>query len=173
MKHKLIIFDVDGTLRTCNIPGQPCPNKPGEWDIMPGVVERIATIDRYHFKYGGVKLGIASNQGGVGLGYMSELVAEKMIYDAARVAFGVNPNENYVQVCFHRPDAGCQCRKPNPGMLIEIMRKARISNDLTLYVGDRKEDEQAAANAHVDFMYANKFFNFFNFKGYDYDVDMP
>lgn len=31
---KLIIFDADGTLRRCTVPGQPCPNKDGEWELM-------------------------------------------------------------------------------------------------------------------------------------------
>jgi len=29
-KKKLVIFDADGTLRRCTVPGQPCPNTPND-----------------------------------------------------------------------------------------------------------------------------------------------
>lgn len=43
---KLIIFDADGTLRRCTVPGQPCPNKADEWELMPGAKERLATLPK-------------------------------------------------------------------------------------------------------------------------------
>lgn len=66
-KYKLIILDADGTLRRTTVPGLPCPNAPDEWELIPGVRERLAEIDwtTTHFA-------IVSNQGGVALGYLTE-----------------------------------------------------------------------------------------------------
>lgn len=49
-------------------------------------------------------------------------------------------------------------RKPSPGMLIQSMLWARVSAGGTVFVGDRGEDEQAAANAGVKFVQADEFF---------------
>jgi D-glycero-D-manno-heptose 1,7-bisphosphate phosphatase len=49
-------------------------------------------------------------------------------------------------------------RKPGPGMLREAMSDFEADPDETLYVGDRPEDEQAAKNAGVDFVWASEFF---------------
>ena len=65
---KLYVFDADGTLRRSTVPGLPCPNKPGEWELIPGVRERLARIS---WGEGGARFGVATNQGGVGLGYLT------------------------------------------------------------------------------------------------------
>jgi histidinol phosphatase-like enzyme len=67
---KLYIFDADGTLRGCTVPGQPCPNRPGEWELLPGVRERLARIG--WDERAGPHFAVATNQGGVGLGYFTE-----------------------------------------------------------------------------------------------------
>ena len=49
-------------------------------------------------------------------------------------------------------------RKPEPGMIIQAMRDAYVTADQTVFIGDGKEDEQAAAAAGVRFIPAGKFF---------------
>ena len=46
-----------------------------------------------------------------------------------------------------------QYRKPKPGMLLEAAYLYKA--DTLLYVGDRPEDEQAAVNAGIDFVWAD------------------
>ena len=62
--YQLFIFDADGTLRRCTVPGQPCPNQPGEWELLPNVVETL-----HHYDWRVRDYAIVSNQGGIGLGY--------------------------------------------------------------------------------------------------------
>ena len=63
--YKLIIFDVDGTLRRCLAPGQVCPNAPDQWELMPNVKETLAEIKWGLPDCGNTAFGIASNQAGV------------------------------------------------------------------------------------------------------------
>ena len=49
-------------------------------------------------------------------------------------------------------------RKPEPGMLQHAIQLFQVELEETLFVGDRPEDEQAAKNANVDFMWAYEFF---------------
>jgi D-glycero-D-manno-heptose 1,7-bisphosphate phosphatase len=49
--------------------------------------------------------------------------------------------------CPHAADAACQCRKPEPGMLLEVARRFNVSLKDTYMVGDALRDVQAAAAA--------------------------
>ena len=49
-------------------------------------------------------------------------------------------------------------RKPGPGMLIEAMADFDAGPYETLMVGDRPEDEEAAAQAGTDFQWSDNFF---------------
>lgn len=73
----------------------------------------------------------------------------------------------YTGICFSSPNekalpeyynANDPRRKPNPGMLLEGMKHVGVEASETLFVGDRDEDEQAAKNAGVDFVWAKDFF---------------
>jgi len=43
--YRLIIFDADGTLRCCTVPGQVCPNADNQWELLPNVKEKLSEID--------------------------------------------------------------------------------------------------------------------------------
>lgn len=157
-EYKLIIFDADGTLRRCTVLGQPCPNDIDEWELIPGVKEKLATFDWKNKVY----FGIASNQAGVALGYMRELQAYALLYDMACAALG-GPAVTFrnIRMCPHAPDAECACRKPRGGMLISLMVEFGVIPHETLFVGDMDTDLWAADDAGCDFMCAHEFF-----KGY-------
>ncbi len=150
---RLYIFDADGTLRRTTVPGLPCPNRPGEWELIPGVRERLARID-----WGAARFGIATNQGGVGLGYMTLAAARALLDDMVFEAFGVRAPEGSVEICPHAPHRRCDCRKPMPGMLLRLMRRFKASPGETLYVGDMDRDEGAARAAGTRFTWAHEFF---------------
>jgi D-glycero-D-manno-heptose 1,7-bisphosphate phosphatase len=161
MEPRLIIFDADGTLRYCNVEGQPCPNRDGEWELYPGVAGKLS-----RFRWSGpgdgdgdgTGYGIASNQGGVGVGYFSLETAMGLLEDTFREAFGFPPEPGTVQICPHHPRSGCQCRKPNPLMLNRLMDLYGVTADRVLFVGDMEADREAAENAGCDFEWAWDFF---------------
>jgi len=159
MDYQLIIFDADGTLRYCTVEGQPCPNRSGEWKLYPGVIEILAGYDWGHpDAESGIGYGIASNQGGVGVGYFSESTARKLLKDTFREAFGFNPAENTIEICPHIPYTGCDCRKPAPTMLNRLIALYKTTPEHVLYIGDRDDDRNAALNAGCDFSLACEFF---------------
>jgi D-glycero-D-manno-heptose 1,7-bisphosphate phosphatase len=49
--------------------------------------------------------------------------------------------------CPHLPDAGCDCRKPRPGLFRQLERDLRVSVRGAPYIGDRISDVQAAEGA--------------------------
>ena len=152
---RLYIFDADGTLRRTTVPGLPCPNRPGEWELIPGVRERLARIE---WGGSGASFGVATNQGGVGLGYMTLAAARRLLADMVVAAFGVPPPPGSVEICPHAPHLGCACRKPEPEMLHRLMRRFHAAPEETLFVGDMDKDEGAARAAGTHFMWAHEFF---------------
>lgn len=151
---RLVIFDADDTLRRTLVPGQPCPRAPGEWELMPGVRERLRGI-----AWGReLLLGIASNQDQVAYGHLSEAMARRLLVDAARCATGHEPPAGAVQLCPHALEVPCDCRKPAPGMLRRIMDHYQVAPAATLFVGNASGDEEAARRAGVRFAWAHHFF---------------
>lgn len=151
---KLIIFDVDGTL-TETRSGKPFRENAADWHWIAGRLFRLADLDG-----AGVKLAIATNQGGVAFGLLDpdETRAElKRMAEEAHIV--------YIAMCFSHPKAKLDeyredspRRKPGPGMLLEIIASSGEQKADILYVGDRPEDEGAAQAAGVAFMWAADFF---------------
>jgi len=155
---KLYIFDKDKTL-VGPLNGRPV-NMAIEQQPLPCVIERLAQL-----RASGALLAIASNQGGVAWGFMSDEQARALVKDAAAKIGGVdfwrcccyderaaakNPEGYYARKSYRR--------KPSPGMLKEIMRASGASPDETIMVGDSESDQQAARAAGIGFEWAATFF---------------
>ena len=151
-KYSCLIFDADGTLRECTVPGQPCPNKDGEWILRQNVQEVMALYDPQRYCFG-----VASNQSGVALGCLTDEMAKKLLVDTAKAAFPLGSKIS-VRYCGHLIIDNCYCRKPWPLMLHRIITIFNKNYDEVLFVGDRASDKLAAENCKIDFMFAKDFF---------------
>jgi D-glycero-D-manno-heptose 1,7-bisphosphate phosphatase len=164
---KLAIFDIDGTLTEikpevlARKPRMVSPDNFGEQQPKPGVVDKLAEL-----RDGGVNIALATNRGGVAWGFTTLEEAEALAHEAAELC-GIPDVRVYI--CpYHAKARGPkavaeyaidhECRKPNPGMLLEAMKDAGVSHDKTIFVGDYETDEQAAENAGVRFYWADEFF---------------
>lgn len=144
-KYELIIFDADGTLR--HVPGKP--NKPplvgDRWKLLPHVMEVMRGLD--------CQLAIASNQACVGRGEIAFSAAWMRL---ASLGDPLRIPPDHVMMCPHTPEDDCDCRKPKPGMLLDLMGER--NPDRVLFVGDDLTDQQAAEAAGCDFCWASEFF---------------
>jgi D-glycero-D-manno-heptose 1,7-bisphosphate phosphatase len=153
---RLLLFDVDGTLRRTTVPGQPCPNGPDEWELLPNVRETLACYDwdtQHDWR-------LISNQGGIGLGYMTESACLRLLYSCVH-ACGLPTTYSFVahlHICPHAPNAGCVCRKPSPWMLLQAIQDVGVQLDEALYIGDMDSDREAARRAGIDYIEAARFF---------------
>lgn len=136
---KLAILDRDGVI---NQDSDAFIKSPDEWLPIPGSLEAIARLSR-----AGWHVVIASNQSGIarGLFTMATLNAihAKMRRELARAGGAVDA----LFVCPHGPDDGCACRKPRPGMFLDIARRYDIELEAVPAVGDSLRDLQAASTA--------------------------
>jgi D-glycero-D-manno-heptose 1,7-bisphosphate phosphatase len=133
---KLIVLDRDGVV---NYDSEQFIKAPEEWRAVPGSVEAIARLN-----HAGYRVVIATNQSGIGRGLfdmaMLNTIHEKMHKALAHAGGRVDA----VFFCPHTADSKCECRKPKPGMLIEIGK--RFNTELTGVpcIGDSLRDLQAA-----------------------------
>jgi len=151
---KLIIFDVDGTL-TSTKSGATFRKSADDWQWLPGRLAKLQELDRQ-----GVKLAIATNQGGVAFGYLGALEIRHELMKMSKEG-----HITWVEMCFSHPKATIAAyqedsprRKPGAGMLLAILEASGEKPEDTLMVGDREEDEQAAKNAGVAFRWSRDFF---------------
>jgi D-glycero-D-manno-heptose 1,7-bisphosphate phosphatase len=156
-RFRLWIFDADDTLRRTTVPGQPCPRAPGEWELLPGVRDRLLSLPWQ--RDGGPYFGLASNQDQVGAGLFTRRMARDLLRDLARAAIGQAPPDPALQFCPHPLGVACDCRKPQPGMLVRIMGFYGIRPRDTVFVGDSDADRGAAAAAGVRFLEARELFD--------------
>ena len=155
-RYQLFIFDADDTLRRTTIPGKPCPHGPDEWELMPGVREALHQVP--WGEAGAPRLGVASNQDQIAYGHVSLEGARQLLRDLALAATGTSPPDPAIQLCPHPLDVPCNCRKPNPGMLLTIMEHYGITREARVFVGNHEMDQEAATRAGVAFLWSEKLF---------------
>lgn len=144
-KKKAVFLDRDGVInQSYKLPhggGRP-PNNASELSLFSGVPEAIRRLNE-----GGFLVFVTTNQGGVGLGYMTEadLAGIHAKLEAEVQAAGGKFTE--IMACTHKPKAGCSCRKPLPGMLTTLAAKHNVDLAQSYMVGDRDMDIAAGQAA--------------------------
>ena len=64
------------------------------------------------------------------------------------------------RLCPHQEGEGCPCRKPLPGMFLDLARAHRLDLAASLHVGDSEKDRVAAERAGIgSFAWADDFFS--------------
>jgi HAD superfamily hydrolase (TIGR01662 family) len=133
-KPRAVLFDRDGTL----IEDVPYLADPERVRPMPGARRTLNQLRRR-----GVAVGVVSNQSGVARGLINP---DELAQVKARVESLLGPFDTW-QVCPHAPDAGCSCRKPEPGLVMAAARELGIAPDECLMIGDIGSDVDAALAA--------------------------
>jgi len=136
---KLVILDRDGTI---NHDSDAHIKSPAEWRPLDGSLEAIARLTQADYK-----IVVATNQSGIARGLFdtTTLIA---IHDVLQRALGqVGGRIDAFFFCPHAADSACECRKPKPGMLLEIAGRFNASLGEVYMVGDALRDLQAAAAA--------------------------
>jgi D-glycero-D-manno-heptose 1,7-bisphosphate phosphatase len=136
---KLVILDRDGVI---NQDSDQFIKNTTEWKPIPGSLEAIAKLN-----HAGFRVVVASNQSGIGRGLL-DMGALNAINDKMyRVLAQVGGRIDALFYCPHAADANCDCRKPKPGMFIDIAQRFNVDLAGVSSVGDSLRDLQAAATA--------------------------
>jgi D-glycero-D-manno-heptose 1,7-bisphosphate phosphatase len=137
-----VFLDRDGVINEVLTKRVKYVNTPQDLYLLPGVQKAMRMLTE-----AGFQLFIVTNQGGVGLGYMTkqllDKIHEKLIYDIEIEGGKIVE----IACCIHRPKEGCACRKPSGKMIRDLAQKYNIDLSQSYMVGDRDVDLLAGREA--------------------------
>jgi D-glycero-D-manno-heptose 1,7-bisphosphate phosphatase len=136
---KLVILDRDGTI---NEDSEQHIRSPEEFRPIKGSLEAIARLTQADYR-----IVVATNQSGLARGFLDTRTLFAIHDTLLRALAQVGGRIDAFFFCPHAADAGCQCRKPQPGMLLEVARRFNVPIEDAFMVGDSRKDLEAAAAA--------------------------
>jgi D-glycero-D-manno-heptose 1,7-bisphosphate phosphatase len=145
MQHRSLFLDRDGTL----VHPRHYPSRPEDLCLYEGVGPALRRLQA-----AGFRLVVITNQSGIARGYFDEAALARMhTYLADQLArFDVRLDGVYH--CPHHPQGtipalavACECRKPQPGMLLRAAADLAIDLRRSWFIGDILDDVEAGNRA--------------------------
>lgn len=136
---KLILLDRDGVI---NFDSPDFIKSPEEWQPIPGSLKAIANLNK-----AGWTVAVVTNQSGLARGLFSLKQLSAMHHKMYRLLDKIGGCIDHLSFCPHHAKDHCSCRKPEPGMLIDISKRYQTSLSEVPFVGDSMKDLQAAVAA--------------------------
>ena len=135
----LVILDRDGVINHNSVDHVRSPE---QWSPITGSLEAIARLNR-----AGFRVAIATNQSGLSHKYFDIETLCRIHEKMQRMLSDLGGSVEVIFFCPHAAKDRCKCRKPKPGMLIDIASHARVSLKGVAFIGDSKRDIDAARAA--------------------------
>jgi D,D-heptose 1,7-bisphosphate phosphatase len=142
-----VFLDRDGTLNLDT--GYVHQQEDFRW--FPGAIQAVRWLNE-----AGYYVFVVTNQSGVARGLFDEAAVRKLngwMNEELRAA-GAHIDD--MRYCPHHPDAGaapyriaCACRKPAPGMLLDLMQRWPVIKEASVMVGDNERDSAAGRAAGI------------------------
>jgi D-glycero-D-manno-heptose 1,7-bisphosphate phosphatase len=133
---KCVILDRDGVI---NFDSDQFIKSPDEWKPIPGSLEAIARLNQ-----AGYRVVVASNQSGVGRGLFDMATLNAIHAKMHKLTALAGGRIDAIFFCPHAADAKCACRKPKPGLFLEIGSRLHIDLKGVFAVGDALRDVEVA-----------------------------
>ena len=137
--QRTVFLDRDGVInKTVFRDGRPTsPRNLAEFEIDDSVKESLKRL-----RAAGFKLFVVTNQPDIARGLMPR---ESLRLMTGRIMATLEVDE--VRVCPHDDRDGCGCRKPKPGMLVDLAREHGVELSESYLIGDSWKDTLAASAA--------------------------
>ena len=118
-----------------------------DFEFKEGIFELLELLQKLGFT-----LFVVTNQSGIARGYYNEndfyKLMEWMKDELQKKGIEIKD----VQFCPHHPDitGECECRKPKPGMILDLAKKYDVDLKNSIMIGDSKRDIEAAKRAGIE-----------------------
>jgi D-glycero-D-manno-heptose 1,7-bisphosphate phosphatase len=129
-----VLFDRDGTL----VVDVPYCADPDRVEPMPGARDALGAV-----RAAGLPVGVVTNQSGIGRGLLTEAQVQAV---NARIETLLGPFDGWF-ICPHTEEAGCECRKPAPGLIKQAAAELGVRAGECVMIGDIGTDVRSAAAA--------------------------
>jgi len=139
MSRRAVFLDRDGVVNRAILrEGKPYPPPTlADLRVLPGVREACRKL-----REAGFALILITNQPDIARGAVSSQQVAEINLRLRRYL-----QLDDVRVCPHDDDARCNCRKPEPGLLLDAARTWNIDLNNSYVVGDRWRDVEAGRRA--------------------------
>ncbi len=141
MSKKAVFLDRDGVLNH-RLPDGAYVTTWAEFRFCRGVKKALRLL-----KQEGYLLIVVTNQRGVGRGLMTEEDLSRIHRRMERELEKSGAPLDAILYCPHDIDAACRCRKPQPGMILEALRRFGIERSGSYIIGDSETDLEAGRAA--------------------------
>ncbi len=148
--RRAVFLDRDGVINAnLERDGRPvAPTTLEDFRILPGVEDAVRRL-----KERGYLVIVVTNQPDVANG-----LTERSTVDAMHGVIRARLLIDDIRICFHNDAAGCDCRKPKPGLILAAAAAHGIDLARSYVVGDRWRDVAAGRAAgcctiFVDYSY--------------------
>lgn len=115
-----------------------------DFEFNDGIFELLHLFSKYDYQ-----LFIVTNQSGIGRGYYTqndfETLTKWMMDEFKKRDITIES----VHHCNHAPEVNCACRKPQTGMIDEILAVHDIDLKKSWMIGDKQSDIDLAHNANI------------------------
>ncbi len=142
-----VFFDRDGVINLDH--GYVHHRDQFEW--MPGVARAIRRV-----KDSGRRAFLITNQAGVARGYYDEAAVAELHAFVQAVLAAEGAAFDDIRYCPHHPEGvvagyarACDCRKPKPGMILDLIAKWPTDLARSGVIGDKASDVEAGAAAGI------------------------
>ena len=133
---KLVILGRDGVLNRYR---EDHVKEPQEWEPLEGALEAVARLN-----HAGWHAVVATNQAGIGRGLI-DMASLNAVHQAMyRRLAAAGGRLDAVFFCPHAPEEQCDCRKPLPGMMLQIAQRSGLELAQVPMVCDNLRDLKAA-----------------------------
>lgn len=136
---RAVFLDRDGVINAnLELNGRPvAPTTLQDFRLLPGVEDAVRRLKEH-----GYIVVVITNQPDVANGLTKRDTVDAM-HGLIRARLAVDD----IKVCFHSDAAGCECRKPKPGMILAAAAEHGIDLPRSYVVGDRWRDIEAGRAA--------------------------
>jgi D-glycero-D-manno-heptose 1,7-bisphosphate phosphatase len=139
---KLVILGRDGILNEYR---EDHVKAPEEWAPLKGALDAVARLN-----HAGWHVVVATNQSGIGRG-MIDMASINAVHQHMNQRLAAHGGRiDAVFFCPHTPDDHCECRKPLPGMMIDIGHRYGLDLSTVPMVCDTVRDLIAARAARCE-----------------------
>jgi D-glycero-D-manno-heptose 1,7-bisphosphate phosphatase len=128
---RFVLVDRDGTI---NVDRHYLSN-PDQVELLPNAAEGLAELKRL-----GLGVVVVTNQSGVGRGLFDENRLNEIHARLREILYASGVELDGIVCCTHRPDEGCGCRKPLPGLVEAAAREHGFAPQDSFVIGDKPCD---------------------------------
>jgi D-glycero-D-manno-heptose 1,7-bisphosphate phosphatase len=116
-----------------------------DMDFIPGALAALTRLSSCP-----LKIVIVTNQSAVGRGIISQTRAEEINQQLILEIEKTGGHIDGIYMCPHRPEEGCKCRKPQPGLILKAAQDHSIDLSKSIIIGDALTDLEAGMNAGIN-----------------------